>query len=130
MTMLFSYIIRKTIIQLLLGSALSCLYMLIRPHPSYTLAWPFAFLASWFFLVAWFVFLKHDGVAVLNLSKNKKRSHLTERFFKKFKTRSFIDYVDSEVENEEILDDNGTYHLKLFSNLLTGFIFLVLTIIF
>lgn len=130
MTMLLSYIIRKTIIQLLLGSALSCLYMLVRPHPSYTLAWPFAFLASWFFLVAWFVFLKHDGVAVLNLSKNKKRSSLTERFFKKFKTRSFIDYVDTEVENEEVLDENGTFRLKLISNLLTGMIFLILAVIF
>ena len=128
--MLLSYIIRKTIIQLILGGALSCLYMLIRPHPAYTLAWPFAFLAAWFFLVAWFIFLKHDGVGVLNLPKSKKHSSITERFFKKFKTRSFIDYVDTEVENEEILDKKDSYHLKLISNCLTAVIFLILSIVF
>ncbi len=123
--MITRMVIQKTIVQLIFGGALSCLYMLIRPYEAYTLAWPFGALGAWFILVAWFIYLKHDGLSILNLPRSNKPSMMS-RFFKKFKTRSFIDYVDSPVETIDDLSDKERYLVKVISDSITGAIFFIL----
>lgn len=123
-------IIMKIIYQLILGIALSFLYMQIRPYEAYTLSWPFAFLASWFLLVGWFGYLKYDKLSIFSISDEQKKNREAREMTSKFKVKSFFDYINTPLQPDVTFSDEQRAKIKMSSNFITSALFLILAFIF
>lgn len=95
-------ILTKIFTQTLMGIALSFIYMQIRPYESYTLAWPFAFLASWFLLWGWIAYLKYDRLSIFDVTdRYKKQIEDEERIANTVKLPSFMNYVYTPIAKSD-----------------------------
>ena len=95
-------IMTKTFTQIILGVALSILYMQVRPYSSYTLAWPFAFLAAWFLLWGWIAYLKYDRLNVFEVTdRYKKQIEDEERIANTVKLPNFMNYVYTPIAKSD-----------------------------
>lgn len=129
-------IFSKVFAQMVLGLALSILYMQIRPYESYTLKWPFSFLSVWYLLWAWIAYLKYDRLGVFKVTElykkqiNETNAKYEQNYFSQ-KTPGFINYVytpirshDSQQTKVEILKT------RMIGNLICCVLFAVFAFIF
>ena len=75
-------------------------------------------------LFAWFQYLKLDGYTLQYMFKDKR-----EKKEKKHVQKDIADYVDEEIVSFSELEDEEKVVVNLLSNLITGFIFVVISLI-
>lgn len=119
-------IIIKVVYQIIIGTALSFLYMQFRPYEAYTLAWPFAFLGAWFLLVGWFNYLRYDKLSIFKIQDEKKKQQEKRDLTTKFKIKSFFDYVNSPLQQDVTFTDQEKSKIKMISNFITAALFSIL----
>lgn len=85
-----SLILQKSIVKILIGLILSFIWAkYIRISTAMTMAeFPMIFLAAFYFMLAWFNYLKLDGLSII--PKRKKKKSLPKS---KAKTKQMMDYV-------------------------------------
>ncbi len=113
-------IIQKTITKIAIGVLVSILWdRYIRFSDLMTIAeFPLIFFGAFYYMLAWFNYLKLDGLRVLPMPKKKKDARPTVR-----KTKQMIDYVDTEIQDNPNLDPLEKTKISLISNLICGTLF-------
>ena len=77
-----------------------------------------------FALLSWFQYLRLDGFSIHHLLEEKKK---TPR--KKHARKDIVDFVDEKIVSFHELDDDERVVVVLFSNLISGFIFVMISLI-
>jgi len=77
-----------------------------------------------FFAMAWFTYLKKDGVKFHFLNENKTRTLKKRRGLKFMMT----DFSDDEPSPDDVLDDRDIINAELVANIITGFCFLLISV--
>lgn len=120
----------KITYQIIIGAALSFLYMQIRPYEGYTLSWPFAFLGAWFLLVGWFNYLKYDRLSIFTVTEKNKKDREAAATKTKFHNKTFFDYVNTPLQPDTAFTDKEKSIIKMRSNFITSAIFFLLACFF
>ncbi|MBS5114462.1 MAG: hypothetical protein KHY88_02010 [Erysipelotrichaceae bacterium] len=119
-----SIIIKKTFEKLIIVACASIFWdFAIKSSPLQTMInYPIIFFAFLFLGFAWFNYLKLDGLRLpTNYNKIKKAP--------KHKAKQMIDYVETEVKNDQHLTKNQLLYCKLYSNLICAVVLLIPVII-
>ena len=77
-----------------------------------------------FLLFSWFQYLRLDGFTIHHLLEEKEKKPR-----KKHVKKDIIDFVDEKIVFFDELDDEERVVVVLFSNLISGFIFVVISLI-
>ena len=75
-------------------------------------------------LFAWFQYLKLDGYTVQYVFKDKRKKK------EKHVQRDIVDYVDEKIISFDELEEDEKTVVNMFSNLITGGIFVVISLFF
>lgn len=119
----------KIFYQLIIGTALSFLYMLYIKNISkspYTLSWPFAALGGWFLLLGWFGYLRIDRLSIFHLDDKRQQQQEKQSIRTKFKLKSLIDYINMPIQVSPEFNKRERTMIKMISNLITAAIFFLL----
>jgi len=77
-----------------------------------------------FALLSWFQYLRLDGFSVHHLLEGKEKTPT-----KKHVKKDIVDFVDEKIVSFHELDDDERVVVVLFSNLISGLIFVIISII-
>lgn len=122
-------IVTKILYQLLIGVALSFIYMQFiqsKPYSDYSLAWPFAACGGWFLLIGWFSYLKLDNLSIFHIDDKHKKMREEKETKTKFKMKTFFDYVNTPLQGDTHFSAKEKSLIKVISNLSTAAIFFIL----
>ncbi len=75
-------------------------------------------------LFSWFQYLRLDGFTVRHLLEEKKRKPK-----KKHAKKDIVDFVDEKIISFSELDDDERVVVVLFSNLISGLIFVIISLV-
>lgn len=126
----------KVFTQLFLGLALSVIYMQIRPLESYTLDWPFSFLAAWFLCFAWFAYLRYDKLSIFDVTDRYKKQVESEvdkhdAGYFNIPGSSFIRHVYTPILKSDPTSTKAeVLKIRMLSNGICSLIFIILVFIF
>lgn len=117
-----SLIIQKCIIKILIGLILSFLWAkYLRLSTVMTMAeFPMIFLGAFYLMLAWFNYLKLDGVSII--PGHIKQKPLPKS---KAKTKQMMDYIDTEIQDDPEIKPIQLQQAKLISNVICGIGFVI-----
>jgi len=114
-------IIRNATYRIVFSLAISLLYMSFLSESYMSLSWPLSFLAILFLAIAWFHYLKNDNIQVQTKFPTVAK--------KQKKHKSMTDYTDAKIDYLKDFSDEEAYTIKLYSNIITGCILLIISFI-
>ncbi len=117
-----SSIIQKLVVRLLITLIISFAWMKVFKIQYFQamINYPIVFFAFLFITLAWFNYLKLDGLLVpTNYQKMKNDSS------KKHKTKQMIDYVETNINQDTQLSKTQQMQCKLYANLICGILLLI-----
>lgn len=114
-------IIRKASIKLTIALILSIIWdTSIKTYSSQNIIeYPIAFFSMLFFTLAWFCYLKLDGLNTPKFYVSKKNKNN-----KKHKMKQMIDYIDTNLDDSPELTDEQLLKSKLYANIFSAIILL------
>ncbi len=117
-----SLILQKCIIKIVIGLILSFLWaQYLRVSTAMTMAeFPMIFLGAFYLMLAWFNYLKLDGVSIIPGHTKQKPLPKT-----KAKSRQMLDYVDTEIQDDPEIKPIQMQKAKLISNIICGVGFVI-----
>lgn len=110
-------IAQKCLLKALIAIIISFLWArFIRISSSLSIIdYPVIFFGAFYLMLAWFNYLKLDGLKVLPTTSNDKKLKKP-----KHKTKQMIDYVDTELQPNTELSQKDVLLTQLISNLICG----------
>lgn len=115
-------IAQKCVLKAILAFIISFLWAkYIRLSPLMTISeYPLIFFGAFYLMLAWFNYLKLDGLKINTFANTQKKVKKS-----KHKTKQMIDYVDTELQPDVELTPKQILQAKLISNVICGVVFII-----